>query len=105
MNALHVLEMSANPLDNNGIEPGAFEGVTVFHIRIAEAKLTSIPKEQDAKWIGKGDVWTQGDRWRHDWEHLGERQQWLEGRRWQQRPRATDTHGSSLGTGHKGLGS
>ena len=36
--------MSANPLDNNGIEPGAFEGVTVFHIRIAEAKLTSIPK-------------------------------------------------------------
>ncbi|OBS65922.1 hypothetical protein A6R68_05538, partial [Neotoma lepida] len=45
MNALHVLEMSANPLDNNGIEPGAFEGVTVFHIRIAEAKLTSIPKD------------------------------------------------------------
>ncbi|XP_042819529.1 asporin isoform X2 [Panthera tigris] len=45
MNTLHVLEMSANPLDNNGIEPGAFEGVTVFHIRIAEAKLTSIPKE------------------------------------------------------------
>uniref|UniRef100_A0A9L0SRJ6 Asporin n=1 Tax=Equus caballus TaxID=9796 RepID=A0A9L0SRJ6_HORSE len=45
MNALHVLEMSANPLDNNGIEPGAFEGVTVFHVRIAEAKLTSIPKE------------------------------------------------------------
>lgn len=44
MNALHVLEMSANPLDNNGIEPGAFEGMTVFHIRIAEAKLTSIPK-------------------------------------------------------------
>jgi hypothetical protein len=36
--------MSANPLENNGIEPGAFEGVTVFHIRIAEAKLTSIPK-------------------------------------------------------------
>lgn len=36
--------MSANPLDNSGIEPGAFEGVTVFHIRIAEAKLTSIPK-------------------------------------------------------------
>ncbi|KAK2490062.1 hypothetical protein MC885_021276 [Smutsia gigantea] len=44
MNALHVLEMSANPLDNNGIEPGAFEGMTVFHIRIAEAKLTSVPK-------------------------------------------------------------
>lgn len=37
-------EMSANPLDNDGIEPGAFEGVNIYHIRIAEAKLTSIPK-------------------------------------------------------------
>ncbi|XP_019360664.1 PREDICTED: asporin isoform X1 [Gavialis gangeticus] len=45
MKSLHVLEMSANPLDNAGIEPGAFEGVTVYHIRIAEAKLTSVPKE------------------------------------------------------------
>nr|XP_034962089.1 asporin [Zootoca vivipara] len=44
MKALHVLEMSANPIDNEGIEPGAFEGVTVYHIRIAEAKLTSVPK-------------------------------------------------------------
>ncbi|XP_072455314.1 asporin [Notamacropus eugenii] len=44
MNALHVLEMSANPLENEGIDPAAFEGVTVFHIRIADAKLTSIPK-------------------------------------------------------------
>uniref|UniRef100_A0A8C3P9I1 Asporin n=1 Tax=Chrysemys picta bellii TaxID=8478 RepID=A0A8C3P9I1_CHRPI len=44
MKALHVLEMSANPLDNAGIEPGSFEGVTVYHIRIAEAKLTSVPK-------------------------------------------------------------
>lgn len=43
-NSAPPTEMSANPLDNNGIEPGAFEGVTVFHIRIAEAKLTSIPK-------------------------------------------------------------
>lgn len=39
-----LTEMSANPLDNDGIEPGAFEGVTIYHIRIAEAKLTSIPK-------------------------------------------------------------
>lgn len=39
-----VTEMSANPLDNDGIEPGAFEGLTVYHIRIAEAKLTSVPK-------------------------------------------------------------
>ncbi|XP_044157688.1 asporin [Bufo gargarizans] len=44
MGALHVLEMSANPLENEGIEPGAFEGLTVFHVRMAEAKLTSIPK-------------------------------------------------------------
>jgi len=36
--------MSANPLDNGGIEPGAFEGVNIYHIRIAEAKLTSVPK-------------------------------------------------------------
>ncbi|KAG8436250.1 hypothetical protein GDO86_007375 [Hymenochirus boettgeri] len=42
--SLHVLEMSANPLENDGIEPGAFEGLTVYHVRIAEAKLTSIPK-------------------------------------------------------------
>lgn len=39
-----LTEMSANPLDNDGIEPGAFEGLTVYHIRIAEAKLTSVPK-------------------------------------------------------------
>ncbi|KFP75173.1 Asporin, partial [Acanthisitta chloris] len=44
MKSLHVLEMSANPLNNEGIEPGAFEGVNIYHIRIAEAKLTSIPK-------------------------------------------------------------
>lgn len=39
-----LAEMSANPLDNDGIEPGAFEGLTVYHVRIAEAKLTSVPK-------------------------------------------------------------
>ncbi|XP_029455243.1 asporin [Rhinatrema bivittatum] len=44
MMSLHVLEMSANPLHNDGIEPGAFEGMVVYHVRIAEAKLTSIPK-------------------------------------------------------------
>ncbi|KAM9325633.1 asporin [Gastrophryne carolinensis] len=44
MTSLHVLEMSANPLENEGIEPGAFEGLTVYHVRIAEAKLTSVPK-------------------------------------------------------------
>ncbi|XP_078517515.1 asporin [Lissotriton helveticus] len=44
MHSLHVLEMSANPLNSNGIEPGAFEEMTVFHVRLAEAKLTTIPK-------------------------------------------------------------
>lgn len=43
-NCFPLTEMSANPIDNGGIEPGAFEGVTVYHIRIAEAKLTSVPK-------------------------------------------------------------
>ncbi|KFO85825.1 Asporin, partial [Buceros rhinoceros silvestris] len=45
MKSLHVLEISANPINNNGIEPGAFEGVNIYHIRIAEAKLTSVPKD------------------------------------------------------------
>ncbi|OCT85589.1 hypothetical protein XELAEV_18023760mg [Xenopus laevis] len=45
IHSLHVLEMSANPLESEGIEPGAFDGLTVFHIRIADAKLTSIPKD------------------------------------------------------------
>uniref|UniRef100_A0A8C3JQP3 Asporin n=1 Tax=Calidris pygmaea TaxID=425635 RepID=A0A8C3JQP3_9CHAR len=44
MKSLHVLG-NANPLNNDGIEPGAFEGVNIYHIRIAEAKLTSIPKD------------------------------------------------------------
>ncbi|XP_005987121.1 asporin isoform X2 [Latimeria chalumnae] len=45
MHSLHVLEMSANPLESSGIEPGAFDGMSVFYVRIAEAKLTSIPKD------------------------------------------------------------
>ncbi|KAJ8259873.1 hypothetical protein GJAV_G00174430 [Gymnothorax javanicus] len=45
MRSLHVLEMSANPLANSGIELGAFDGMSTFYIRIAEAKLTAIPKD------------------------------------------------------------
>ncbi|XP_068108103.1 asporin isoform X2 [Hyperolius riggenbachi] len=45
MKSLHVLEMSANPLENEGIVPGAFDGLTVYHMRIAEARLTTIPKD------------------------------------------------------------
>ncbi|KAL1007823.1 hypothetical protein UPYG_G00092120 [Umbra pygmaea] len=43
--SLHVLEMSANPLANNGIELGAFDDMEALYIRIAEAKLTAIPKD------------------------------------------------------------
>ncbi|KAJ8361054.1 hypothetical protein SKAU_G00175790 [Synaphobranchus kaupii] len=45
MRSLHVLEMSANPLANSGIELGAFEGMSTFYLRIAEAKINAIPKD------------------------------------------------------------
>ncbi|XP_006631163.1 asporin [Lepisosteus oculatus] len=45
MRSLHVLEMSANPLENSGIEIGAFEGMSVLFLRIAEARLTAVPKD------------------------------------------------------------
>ena len=37
-------EMSANPLANKGIELGAFDSMSTLYIRIAEAKLTAVPK-------------------------------------------------------------
>lgn len=37
-------ELSANPLANSGIELGAFDGMTALYIRIAEARLTAVPK-------------------------------------------------------------
>lgn len=37
-------ELSANPLPNSGIELGAFDGMTALYIRIAEARLTAVPK-------------------------------------------------------------
>ncbi|XP_010873247.2 asporin [Esox lucius] len=45
LKSLHVLEMSANPLTNNGIELGAFDDMEALYIRIAEARLTAIPKD------------------------------------------------------------
>ncbi|MBN3308710.1 ASPN protein, partial [Amia calva] len=45
MRSLHVLEMSANPIENKGIELGAFEGMSVLFLRIAEARLTAVPKD------------------------------------------------------------
>ncbi|XP_024125712.1 asporin [Oryzias melastigma] len=42
---LHVLELGANPLANSGIEVGAFDGLSTLYIGIAEAKLTSVPKD------------------------------------------------------------
>uniref|UniRef100_A0A3Q3WRL8 LRRNT domain-containing protein n=1 Tax=Mola mola TaxID=94237 RepID=A0A3Q3WRL8_MOLML len=44
LNKLHVLELGANPLDNNGIELGAFDGFSTLYVGIAEAKLTAVPK-------------------------------------------------------------
>lgn len=42
-------EMSANPLANDGIELGAFDGMSTLYIRIAEAKLTAVPKGKSIK--------------------------------------------------------
>ncbi|KAK1799747.1 hypothetical protein P4O66_006281, partial [Electrophorus voltai] len=45
MQSLHVLEMSANPIANSGIELGAFNDMATLYLRIAEAKLTQVPKD------------------------------------------------------------
>ncbi|KAG7478125.1 hypothetical protein MATL_G00077130 [Megalops atlanticus] len=45
LRSLHVLEMSANPLANSGIELGAFDGMSTLYLRIAEARLTAVPKD------------------------------------------------------------
>lgn len=39
-----LLEMSANPITNSGIELGAFDDMATLYLRIAEAKLTAVPK-------------------------------------------------------------
>lgn len=36
--------MGRNPIQNSGLEPGAFDGLKLTFLRISEAKLTGIPK-------------------------------------------------------------
>lgn len=36
--------MGGNPLENGGIEAGAFDGLKLNYLRISEAKLSGIPK-------------------------------------------------------------
>ncbi|KAI4881104.1 hypothetical protein NFI96_024793, partial [Prochilodus magdalenae] len=45
MHSLNVLEMTANPIANSGIELGAFDDMSTLYLRIAEAKLTAVPKD------------------------------------------------------------
>lgn len=40
--------MGANPLHNSGFEPGAFKGLKLNYLRISEARLTGVPKGNDA---------------------------------------------------------
>lgn len=44
MFVLFQTELGANPLDNNGIELGAFDGSSTLYVGMAEAKLTAVPK-------------------------------------------------------------
>lgn len=41
---VNCIEMGGNPLENGGIEAGAFNGLKLNYLRISEAKLTGIPK-------------------------------------------------------------
>ncbi|KAG9477829.1 hypothetical protein GDO78_013028 [Eleutherodactylus coqui] len=41
---LNSLYMGGNPLENGGIEAGAFDGLKLNYLRISEAKLSGIPK-------------------------------------------------------------
>lgn len=45
LKSMNCIEMGVNPLENSGIEPGAFDGLKLKYIRISEAKLTGIPKD------------------------------------------------------------
>ncbi|XP_030640219.1 biglycan a [Chanos chanos] len=42
---MNVIEMGRNPLQNSGLEPGAFMGLRLNFLRISEAKLTGVPKD------------------------------------------------------------
>lgn len=45
---LHLAEMGANPIHNSGFEPGAFKGLKLNYLRISEARLTGVPKGNNA---------------------------------------------------------
>ncbi|XP_010897049.1 biglycan a [Esox lucius] len=42
---MNCIEMGRNPIQNSGLEPGAFDGLKLSFLRISEAKLTGIPKD------------------------------------------------------------
>lgn len=49
---VYLAEMGANPIQNSGFEPGAFKGLKLNFLRIAEAKLTGVPKGNDSSvWL------------------------------------------------------
>lgn len=50
------LELSANPIANSGIEAGAFDDMATLYLRIAEAKLTAVPKGKNYHFL-----WKSGD--------------------------------------------
>ncbi|XP_053551314.1 biglycan [Bombina bombina] len=41
---MNCIEMGGNPLENGGIDAGAFDGLKLNYLRISEAKLTGVPK-------------------------------------------------------------
>lgn len=41
---MNCIELGGNPLENGGIEAGAFDGLKLNYLRISEAKLSGIPK-------------------------------------------------------------
>ncbi|KAJ8015891.1 hypothetical protein DPEC_G00001260 [Dallia pectoralis] len=45
MGSMNCIEMGGNPIANSGFEPGAFKGLKLNYLRIAEAQLTGVPKE------------------------------------------------------------
>lgn len=45
MKNMNCIEMGGNPLENSGLESGAFDGLKLNYLRISEAKLTGVPKD------------------------------------------------------------
>lgn len=52
-----LIELSANPLANSGIELGAFNDLSTLYVGIAETKLTAIPKGR-ISYISFSNVYT-----------------------------------------------